>query len=511
VAARPAMALAAIGLAIAGCAAHADPARRTWHEVRTRRFTLVTDLSSDRAVERAKELEALGAALNARYILAVPRGPAPAGPARVIHLASCEDLRRRDGRTIGGFVAESPDFGYERLIVTCNYGAMWTEIVLHELTHDLNHRYLASLPAWLEEGLATYYQTLDVEGDKVMVGRAPGMDAHYWQDVAILPRLDELLTMSQAQLVGLESRRGYFAAWKLTHLLANGSRDNHRRFGRLLVSLATERDGQERDAQSAFRAAFGDVLDQVTADYRLYHRRRDLNIWNLPYKPADGSDEGAVQSRTLRRGEVQALWIEFWLAHNARSEVLDHLARLEREDPAWPRRLYWRAVVQSRLRLPGVRPVELLRKYVRQAPDDGQGWLALVNLEMDRFVPDGHLGIEPEPPPGLEQIEEQVRGLVRVSATSAQLDQVGWYYALRRKPQIGLNFTIRALDAEPGCGNCWDTLALLYYHAGRVNEAVAAQERAVALLAERGVSPAVKARLVHYRRAAAGVERPTGR
>lgn len=51
-----------------------------------------------------------------------------------------------------------------------------------------------------------------------------------------------------------------------------------------------------------------------------------------------------------------------------------------------------------------------------------------------------------------------------------------------------------------GCGGCWDTLALLFFQAGRIESAIKAQERAVSLLAERA-APDVLARLRHYRAA----------
>jgi tetratricopeptide (TPR) repeat protein len=94
-----------------------------------------------------------------------------------------------------------------------------------------------------------------------------------------------------------------------------------------------------------------------------------------------------------------------------------------------------------------------------------------------------------------------------VSSSPAQLDTVGRYYALRRRPEIGLNFSLRALHIEPGKADAWDTLALLYFHAGRVKDAVAAERRAIGLTSEyrRGVPEKFRERLRHFERAASRI------
>ena len=482
-------------MAMAGCFGH-DPAERQWREIRTARFILVTDLDRDDAREHALELDERGAALTHLYRLLAPSQTAVVRPVQVVHLASCDELSRLRGTPIFGVVGPSIQFEIDRLIFTCQRSDQRSETAVHELTHDLNHRYFADLPVWLEEGLATYYQTLETEGGRAVVGRPLRLDAHFWRATMGLPPMGELLAMGDERFYAMEARRGYFAAWKLTHMLANGSRDNHGRFRRMLAGLASGHTKHE-----AFAGAFGDIADRLGREYKRYHLTRQLNVWQLPYRKAAG---GIVGERILRRGEAHALWIElgFFRDDPDREAILERVDRLDREDPEWSRRLYWRALVHLALKISREPPIDLFRRYVAREPDDGSGWLGLVRLELDRRIPAGHLGTEPAPPPGLDQIEDQVRALLRVATTPAQLNAVGWYYALRRRPQIGMNFTLRALAAEPGCASCWDTLALLYHHAGRAAEALAAQERAVALMTESdtGVPAAYQTRLQQYRR-----------
>ncbi len=496
--------LALLAAAAAACVSHADPAGRSWRELRTDRVVLVTDLDADDARERAAEFERRASALSDLYAIVAPQRRATIRPIRVVHLASCDELRRRYGEEVGGFVTPSNDFGGERIVVTCESGeALRTEVVIHELTHDLNNRYFAQLPAWLEEGLATYYQTLQLRDGKAVVGHMPVMDARFRRDVSWLPKMQKLMEMSAGELVGLGTRNGYFAAWKLTHLLANGSVEYNRRFRGMLAAYAS---GQE--FEQAFNAAFGDIVGRLAREYGTYHMRRDLNVWQVGYRAA--AVRGVLSERVLRPGEAFAVYIEVNPFFGKRTEVnaglVDLLDRLERAEPEWPRRLYWRAVVQRIVKSGKEPPAKLLRRYLEREPDDAQAWLGLVQAELDRLVPDSHVGVEPQPPPGLEELEDEIRQLVRVSHTSAQLDTVGWYYALTRRPQIGLNFSMRALGVEPGSADAWDTLGLLYFHSGRVADAVAAARRAIALTSQNrrrsGVPPAFRARLRHYEQAA---------
>lgn len=490
-------ALAVIGAVASGCA-HGDVAGRTWNEVRTGRITLVTDLDRNDARDRAAELDRLGATLGDLYEIVRPDKPAPVRPARVVLFSDCDDLRQTAGRDLAGYVTQGFDFG-NRLVVTCDASG-WTETAVHELTHDLNARYFA-LPAWLEEGLAVYYSTLEIDDGKAIVGRAPDQFEDDWTDPTPLPSLGRLLVLPERALVSLPRNRGYFAAWYLTQTLANSGPDFTRRFQQLLSSLAA---GMERAA--AFSAAFGDVLPRIAHEYRSIGQASKLVVRHIPYRQREAGRIAA--ERTLRPGEAHALFIELRpRGRDLGAYLRDRAARLERADPTWPGRLYWRALVGHVIDHLADRPVspasiQLLRRYVREVPTDGQGWASLVRLEIERRR--SRAARVESPTPDLEQLEADVARLVKLASTPGELLTVAWYRSLRGQTADGLAFARRALALEPSCASCWDMLAQLNYQDGRPDDAVTAEQRAIALAAEGRVPPDMLTRLRLYQRTARG-------
>ncbi|HYU15040.1 MAG TPA: hypothetical protein VEL05_03185, partial [Candidatus Acidoferrum sp.] len=525
--------VAALGAVAGGCLSGArpdgrpasDPQGRIWREVRTERFIVVTDLDLGLARARARELDELAGALADLYP-ATSSVPAPREPLRVIHLARCEEVHRvmtgADPRPSGmatlGFVSSSIDPLVERLMVTCEADRSRLEIVLHELTHDLNGRYFEALPPWLDEGLATYYQTLTLRHGMVVLGNPPASDAALWKvPPTRLPTMKQVLEASYDEIAGRKQRTGYFAAWKLTHLLLDGSSTHRRRFLKMLQALV---EGMPGDA--AFTAAFGDIRDRVDQEYTSYGQGHAVAARNRPYSRPVPVAALPRSERQLERGEVQGLWIELGLSRATGAEMLERLGRLEREAPEWPGRFYWSAMVHYRFQLPGASPVALLRQYVARQPGDVRGWLALVALEMDELRPAGDLGVEPiEPSPELEGMASDVARLGWLARRPSELNMIGAYFALCRRPTIGLPFTLRALAAEPGCAVCLDTLATLSFQSGRIEDAASEQRRAVAMVSERARrGPAsgtvrlqrMKDRLLYYERAAsaAGAPAPVG-
>ena len=151
------LALVACLTSCAVARARPDVHEEGWLLVETPHIALYTDLERGSAIARARELEQYWQLLARMYVLFAPGAKPPAGRFAVIHFGRCFDLRRFHGRALG-FVFQRPDWLSSPIAVTCaKYGDV---TLVHELAHIFNHHHFSGIPAWVEEGLATYYSSI---------------------------------------------------------------------------------------------------------------------------------------------------------------------------------------------------------------------------------------------------------------------------------------------------------------------------------------------------------------
>jgi len=511
------LALLACWALSSGCAARPATWRtvadRRWLELRSEALILATDLPRPSALERFRELEDVHRVL-VEIFAHVAQGPRPrVEPFHIILLARCSDLAATSHGTAAGLVIDARDFSGTRLMVTCDATRQRRDALLHQMTHALTAAHFAQIRPWLFEGLARYYQTLRVEDTSVIIGVPP--PNHFMSSPrrrsGVPASLERMRYSGAPHLVTLTSMTDAFyrgavhdnhvGAWRLVHLLSSPTYRN-----RFVVYLRSLHAGASAD--DAWRAAFGDIaVGRIAAQYANYVRRMSLHVYRVRRKSRPAFRDPDVQP--LRPGEVHALWVRLYLAgrsgteEGARTAVREHLSSMASEDPEWTGVPFWRAVhayySDDEAERAQVEP--LLRAYAEREPRDFRAWLGLVRMGINRAIPPDYLGVDGAVPAGLAAVEPDVRELLRSGGTARALNLVGWYYALRRLPRTGLAFAFRSVRADPTCGACHDTLALLLYQDGRLAEAVAAQERAVALMAEDDPARTSERRLEHFRRA----------
>ncbi len=157
--------------------------------------------------------------------------------------------------------------------------------LVHEATHQLAfnaglHRRLAPVPVWVSEGIATYFETPDLQ------------NARGWKGIGEvnLPRLDRFLAASRPGVLESIVRAddafrnpdaaldAYATAWATTHhLLQSRKAEFVAYIGRLAAKRPLQEDSPE-ERMAEFRAAFGDPgtveRDVFEAAARLASRRR---------------------------------------------------------------------------------------------------------------------------------------------------------------------------------------------------------------------------------------------
>jgi hypothetical protein len=490
---------------LAGCSrsfVRPDMAQHGFRELRSTHFVVTTDLPAERAEAHVDELEALWSVLTASYAALISSAPAVREPVRVIHLADCDDFDQVIWSPgIGGFVMPSLDFEEQRTVVTCEQRFVGHEIVAHELAHDFNDAYLGVTPTWLNEGLATYFQTVEVAAGRATIGRKSALDNLSFLRDREYPGTRALVGMDSERFHAQEGRDHYIASWKLVHLLLDTSPELEARFRDYLSRLVAGVTSSE-----AWTQAMHGIEPQLERDYEGYLRRPELRAYTLP---APVQTRAAATSRLLGAGEAHALWAELQtmrLLHDKAGErdasIVDRQLDLaERAEPSSPQLAFWRAATAYYLH-DDQGAVALLRGYLAAHPDDVRAWLGLVEVELDVAIPDATTGLEATVPPGLDAFESDVRELLRRATQARELITVAEYYLYRHQPEVGLNFAVRALALDSSCYRCLDVGAALLFRAGHIPEALAQAERALNALSEGAASPRLRARLDAYRAAA---------
>jgi hypothetical protein len=155
----------------------------------------------------------------------------------------------------GGFVQSADVTARPHLLVAtippggvlAGFGEL-RETVLHEMTHRMVRASLPRVPTWLNEGLASYWETLEIDGDthEVTIGKPPALDVLVvdWAPLA------DVVAHDRERFHGRFDRRpAYAVVWGAVHYLYEQSPD------KLAAFEAALRDG--RSTAEAWRSAIG--------------------------------------------------------------------------------------------------------------------------------------------------------------------------------------------------------------------------------------------------------------
>lgn len=368
--------------------------------------------------------------------------------------------------------------------------------LLHRATHDLSAQCYPQLPPWLNEGLALFYETIELEGRDVIAGgqkytfvpenELPNERSRRPKAITVVPEsavpalpvllaydfeefyqytglLDALREREQVLLMGR-----YGGAWALTHALQTADISTYARLQQFMVEV---RFGERTMTGAWERTMQGVNLRSLYEDWTAIQIR-----YPTIALAAKRTERPAPASRVMTQAEVaRHLASRFdWSTKEGRERALvkvDDALAIDPEDAA----------------------AHLLRAAIAQAGGDVAQTAAALSYA---------IGLEPDNPtilraqlvfllddPGSRLSDprtpdELAKALERTGSTALELDAIARYYLSEGDRVMDARYwAARALRRDPTCAPCRVTAGDILEAAGQPNLAVSMYRRALNLAA----------------------------
>jgi hypothetical protein len=228
----------------------------------------------------------------------------------------------------------------------------------HELVHRLVESCFPAAPRWLNEGLATFFSTMLVRSDRVIIGRpryviSAALEGRFhaasgpaaWRSTErgrslqrvmqgdelvwvvpldLLPSINQLLAVTEwstEDAVATTAR--YAAAWSLVDFFMLGAPDLRSRFERYLEGLRV----RGTDARALFANTFEGVALQQRLDAYLIRGKFDLLMSSPDSQVFAAAPVRQVRDMSEEEGHLQLAWLAADTpGDKAREHVQLHLA-----------------------------------------------------------------------------------------------------------------------------------------------------------------------------------------
>lgn len=338
--AAPALSLAALS-SLAPPRVHADRNETfVWTSVRSQNFTVVGQAREKDLLRVATRLEEYRAALSRL----IPEGREGASvPTTVVVFrddAAYQPFKPLvQGQTasyVGGYFQPGAEVNYITLALDSDWTRDATPTLLHEYTHLLVNNYFRAAPLWLKEGLAEFYSTARVSGDRRRVSTGAQLPPRVrgLRGAQLIP-LRALFDVDQHSPYYYETgKRGLFYAesWALAHFILNGEGGARRARLPSFVEMLASGDAPA----DAFRQAFGlepDAADAALASYvsaGVY-----AESFETLARPLDFDSQ--LRAQTLTEAEGLALLGDLLLHTERNEESEGYLTRALALDPGLAR------------------------------------------------------------------------------------------------------------------------------------------------------------------------------
>lgn len=288
-------------------------ASRDWKALQSPNFVIAGNSSDGVLRNTAVQLEMFRDTVSQLFPAVRERSPVPTTVVVFRNDASFHEFKPRDPRgrvmdTVAGYLTTRPDANYIVLAARNNQTQTY-RVVLHEFAHYLIHGAVPRVPRWLDEGLADFYSTIQIDtGDgQVRIGDAIRGHQVRLRGGLIIP-LDRLLSArGESTIFGdlREQLTFYAQSWALVHYLTLGH--GGKRDGQMESYLQAIAAGGS--LAEAGQQAFGRDLRPLHTELATYVRRSTLPTRSLA-QPSTERPDTALRPAPMSEAAVQALRID---------------------------------------------------------------------------------------------------------------------------------------------------------------------------------------------------------
>ncbi|WP_394827440.1 tetratricopeptide repeat protein [Pendulispora albinea] len=485
-----------------------------WSEVKSTHFTLRTDLEPEVARHVSAELET-------RFSALADLGFEPPLDVRtrldIVYFRHREEYEKVAPKaTAGVFGREGGDFERGHIaILQGDFTQRAKELVQHELTHFFVHAYYPQAPIWLNEGLADYYESLDLDGEMAVLGRAP-RSSRFWKGpwsaklvdgeytwmipMSEAPTARALLSMDAVAFEGASNRdvstpeglkavqqmsAHYAGAWTLVHLLM-AHPDYRTPFEDYRQRLLKGESSEQAWAETLGKVPEG----KLEKDYTDALVPSEVITYRTKYTPARRAAEA---TRTLSDADVHMLWARLrdWRTPDGLAAARSDMNEARAHEPHHPELAILTAYMENDRG--NVAAAEAtLKAALAERPNDPRLLNAMGWIELNA------IGQKTRPPAALTPVAEKLEPLAK---TAAELDLLGWTHLLVHDDvDRALAYEKRAIAADPSCYPCFSAASIMLDQKGRLREALQTATLALHLLPDGASAPALVGRIESYRR-----------
>ncbi len=297
-----------LGLCLASAASSLADTQPEWIEGRSPHFQVISNASPKKVQAITQRLE------DFRYVLASVFPDLrvdPPIPTSVLFFKNEKTLRPYQRLDPKGKPMDLAGFfqpGAERMHLVVNVGETNAEeIAFHEYVHLVLALNFDSVPVWLNEGLAMFYERTDIDGAKFILGYP---QQNYWaalQENTLIPL--EVLTQAddKSEYYNVPNKRPIFygESWLLVHYLITSQKDEESltRF----VSLLRRGTPQDKAFTEAFRASYKEM------EHRLQDYLQQTTVTAYRGRLVQAPQKISVEFQPVETGLAQAYLADLWI------------------------------------------------------------------------------------------------------------------------------------------------------------------------------------------------------